>query len=203
MNYEDFIKPEEAATETPIKEPELTETDLEVQKAVVESLAADKAEQDLEISNLRKENYKLKSEIIDLKAKIEEMKAQLANVGDILSRNSEKPTSSQITLLERSPELEDHFDGETRDHVLEILKAARDDAEKDGRLRRAQVLESVLLANEPNRLLAQKRAALEKLFADNQNIINGQVINELDKLGIPYKVGENYLLAKEIIKREY
>ena len=204
MNYEDFIKPENAEEATPIEETAApSETDLAVQKAVVESLAADKAVQDLEIGKLRKENYSLKSEIIDLKSRIEEMKAQLANVGDLLSRNSERAASSQVTLLERLTELDDRFDGETRDHVLEILKEARDAAEKDGRLRRAQILESVLLANEANGILAKKRQAIEKLFADNQNILNGQVINELDKLGIKYKVGENYLLAKEIIKREY
>ena len=215
MNYEDFIRPKNTDEETAVvqdsvlneadqTEEELsTEINLDIQKAVVESLAADKAEQDLEINKLRKENYKLKTEIIDLKAKIDEMRTQLLNVGDILSRNSEKPMSNQVTLLERSENLQDRFEGETRDHVIEILKEARDAAERDGRNRRSQLLEAVLVANESNGILAKKREQLEKIFADNQNIINGKVINELDKLGIPYKVGEKYLLAKEIVKREY
>ena len=105
--------------------------------------------------------------------------------------------------MDRNTELDDKFEGETRDHVIEVIREARDACEKDGRHRRAQILESVLVANEPCGELAKRRAALEKLFEDNQCVINGQVINELDKLDIPYKVGENYLLEKEIIKRTY
>ena len=215
MNYEDFIRqPEEEVTanaeaaveETAVEgmeEPIEPSIDLDVQKAVVESLAADKAALDVELDNLRRENNSLKSKITDLNVTIANLKDQLSNVGDIISRNMERPVSTQISLLDRNIELDDRFEGETRDHVLEVLKEARDACEKDGRNRRAQILESVLVANESRGLLAEKRAKLEKLFSDNQNIINGQVINELDKVGIAYKVGENYLLPKEILKRVY
>ena len=37
----------------------------------------------------------------------------------------------------------------TREQVLEVIKEARDKAEAEGRIRRAQVLEGVLVANEP------------------------------------------------------
>ena len=177
--------------------------DLDVQKAVVESLAADKAEQDLELEAVRKENAQLKSELSDLKKKIEEMKAALANIGDVLAKNVESTVSNKITLLERNPELDDRFLGETRDQVLEVVKEARDTAEKDGRLRRAQLLESVLVANEPVGNLAKKRQALEKFFNDNANILSGPVIAELEKCGISYKKGEEYLLPGEILKRTY
>ena len=177
--------------------------ELDVQRAVVESLAADKAEQDERIVTLQKENAALKSELATLKTKAEEMKAALANVGDVLAKNAETDASSKIALIDRDPELNDRFPGETRDHVLEVIREARDAAEKDGRLRRAQVLESVLVANEPVGNLQKKRAALEKFFNDNANIMSGPVIAELEKCGIPHKNGETYLLPGEILKRTY
>jgi len=225
MNYEDFMK-KEKEPEIVAEEEEVAGEPLEidVQKAVVESLAADKAERELEIEELRKEKTRLsealagadaektrlKDEISrlekdkeNLKAENENLRKELAKIGEILTKNTEIPLSSQISLLERSTEIDDKFEGETRDHVLEVIKEARDASEKDGRLRRAQLLESVLVANEAVGELSKRRESLEKLFADNQNLINGQVINELDNLGIAYKVGENYLLAKEIVKRNY
>ena len=211
MNYEDFIRPaeepeqnvetsEEAVAEEAPVEPSV---ELDVQKAVVESLAADKAEQSVKIAELRKQNDELTSKVNDLTEKIEQMRMQLAKVGDLLARNSELPKSSQVTLLERNTELDDSFDGETLDHVLEVIREARDASEAAGRARRAQILESVLVANEPSGNLEKKRQELIKLFNDNQNVINGQVINELDKQKISYKLGENYLLVGEIIKRTY
>ena len=177
--------------------------ELDVQKAVVESLAADKAEQDERIVKLQKENYALKSQVSGLTASLEEAKASLAKVGDILAANAETAASSKIALIDRDPELNDRFPGETRDHVLEVLREARDAAEKDGRIRRAQVLESVLVANEPVGKLAEKRAALEKFFNENANVMSGPVIAQLEKLGISHKNGEQYLLPGEIIKRTY
>lgn len=224
MNYEDFMKKE--------KEPEIVKEEevagepleIDVQKAVVESLAADKAERELEIEELRKEKARLsealagadaektslkeeirrlENEKVNLKAESENLRKELAKIGEILTKNTELPLSSQISLLERSTEIDDKFEGETRDHVIEVIREARDACEKNGRLRRAQLLESVLVANEAVGELSKRRESLEKLFADNQNLINGQVINELDKLGIAYKIGENYLLAKEIVERNY
>ena len=177
--------------------------ELDVQKAVVESLAADKAEQDERIVVLQKENTALKSELATIKAQAEEMKTALAKVGDVLAKNAETEGSSKIALIDRDPELNDRFPGETRDHVLEVIREARDAAERDGRLRRAQVLESVLVANEPVGNLQKKRMALEKFFNANANIMSGPVIAELEKCGISYKNGETYLLPGEILKRTY
>ena len=193
MEFNEFLTPkqEESAVE------------LDVQKAVVESLAADKAEQDERIAALQKENYALKTENATLKSQIAEMKASLEKVGDVLAANSEGETSSKIALLERDPEIGDRFPGETRDHVLEVIRDAREAAEKDGRIRRAQLLESVLLANTPNGNLAEKREALKHFFAENGNILSGPVIDKLDKCGISYKKGEEYLLTEEILKRTY
>ena len=208
MNVEEFM-PEEQTIEQP--------DDLDVQKAVVESLAADKAEQDEKIDILKtrldellKENGELKNANAALKAELEanqgkmaEMKTALENVGNVLLKNSESPASNQVALLERDPELDDRFTGETRDQVLEVIREARDAAEKDGRVRRAQVLEGVLVANEPTGNLEKKRAALEKFFADTGNILTGPVIAELEKCGISHKKGEEYLLPSEILKRTY
>lgn len=215
MNFEEFLKPEEKPVETQASV-ENTETngeddqfesvgadEIDVQKAVVESLAADKAEQDETIAGLRKENEVLKSEIAALKEKIAEQNTALANVGDVLARNAEGEASNKIALLDRDPEIPDRFPGETRDQVLEAIKEARDKAEADGRIRRAQVLEGVLMANEPSGNLEKKRATLEKFFNDNQNILSGPVIAELEKYGISHKKGEEYLLPSEILKRTY
>ena len=177
--------------------------ELDVQKAVVESLAADKAEQDERIVALQKENYALKSQVSSLTAALEEAKHSLSKVGDVLAANAETAASNKVALIDRDPELNDRFPGETRDHVLEVLREARDAAEKDGRIRRAQVLESVLVANEPVGKLAEKRTALEKFFNDNANIMSGPVIAQLEKLGISHKNGEEYLLSGEILKRAY
>lgn len=209
MEMSEFLDRGPAATEVA--------EELDVQKAVVESLAADKAEQDERIVKLQKEISDLKSQISDyasrisglttkneeLAAKNGEQKIALEKVGDVLAANAEETTSSKIALLDRAPELDDRFPGETRDHVLEVIREAREAAEKDGRLRRAQILESVLVANEPSGALAKKRGELEKLFNDNANVLTGPVIEELQKMGISYKNGEEYLLTTEILKRIY
>ena len=227
MNFEEFIRPNESseqeseiATEEEATEVESVPEELDVQKAVVESLAADKAAQDEEISRLKADNDSLRARIADnlkliadleaqksqtdfLKSQISEMKTALENVGDVLARNSEGEMSSKVALLERNVECDDRFPGETHDHVIEVIREARDKAEKEGRVRRAQLLESVLVANEPNGTLAKKRAEIEKLFNDNANVVSGVVIAELQKLGISHKHGEEYLLPSEIIKRTY
>ena len=139
----------------------------------------------------------------ELDKQIEQQNIALAKVGETLAKNSEVPESTKVTLLERDTELPDRFKGETRDHVLEALKEARDTAEKDGRLRHAQILESVLCANEPNGNLAKKREELKKLFEVNANLVSGPVIEELQRRGISHKNGEEYLLPSEILKRTY
>lgn len=224
MNFEDFIKkpeveaePEEVKAEEEAKAELTTEVELDVHKEVVAELAAEKAaqeekiaaliatvdEQNAKIVALEKEKTALSEKIAAFENVKNEMAAALAKVGETLARNSEKPISNQISVLDRNPEVDDRFDGETRDHILEALAEARATAEAEGRLRRAQLLEAVLAANEPCGLLAKRRVELEKLFTDNMNIINGEVINALDNMGIRYKDGENYLLAKEIAKRSY
>lgn len=216
MNFEEFIRPDEKSTQTSAEKESadvqefVQPEELDVQKAVVESLAADKVMRDEEIRRLKEENGSLRRDLQDLSAKnaalmstISEMKSSLEKVGEVLAKNSEGEMSSKIALLDRNIECEDRFPGETRDHVLEVIKEARDRDEADGRVRRAQLLESVLVANEPNGTLTRRRAELEKLFNDNGNILSGLVIEELKKLGISHKKGEEYLLPSEIIKRTY
>lgn len=187
MNFEEFIPNE-----------------LDVQKEVVESLAAEKAAQEEQMEILRKENNNLKSQIGELKGNVESLKAEIARMGDLLAKNSDTTEgSSKIALLERDPELNDRFQGETYDHVLEVIKEAHDAAEKAGRIRRAQILESVLVVNEPVGKLAELRSSLVKLFTENQNVLTGPVIEELINRGISHKNGEEYLLSTEIINRNY
>lgn len=217
---EEFLQPEEngeeiAVQETVVEEDIVEETvteeiELDVQKAVVESLAAEKVECDERISSLEAENTRLtgeNEELNKIKTALEEKLAvcekEFSKVGEILSANSESEASNKVALLDRNIDLPDRFIGETREQVLEVIKEARDKAEAEGRLRRAQVLEGVLVANEPTGELAAKRAALEKFFNDNANILSGPVIAELERCGISYKNGEEYLLPAEILRRTY
>ena len=242
VNFEEFLRPVEQVDQIEETEEESSAPDeLDVQRTVVEVLAAEKAELDEKFAKLDEENERLKKEIEDrqkqidalkdfieslkkkgeenavkirsadasiqkiegLEKTISELRVALANVGDVLSKNSEKPESNQVSLLDRNMEIDDRFPGETRDHVLEALREIRDADEKNGRLRRAQLLESVLVANEPLGELSKRRAEIERLFAENGNIINGAVIAGLEKIGISHKEGDKYLLASEIIKRNY
>lgn len=206
-------EPVEVEETVAFEEPE----EIDVQKAVVESLAADKAEQDEMISSLRRvkeeqeqeiaslhaANVALQNEVAMLREKFKKAGEELAKIGELLAKNAEGEASNKIALIDRNAELDDRFEGETRDHVLEVLREGRDAAEKSGRFRRAQVLESVLVANEANGELARRRASLEKLFADNANIVSGTVIEELKKRGLSHKNGEDYLLPSEILARNY
>ncbi len=214
MNFEEFLRPRgtltEVVTETEIEETSVDEPEeLDIQKVVVEELAADKAKQDEEIAHLKECVSKLQgelnaanAEVVSLKVECEKVKSELAaqraKEMDLQERNP-----NALALLDRDIDLPDRFPGETRDHVLEVVREARDRAEAEGRIRRAQVLEGVLVANEPNGNLAQKRAALEKFFNDKGNILSGEVIAELERCGIPHKKGEEYLLPSEILLRTY
>ena len=222
MNFEEFLDDE--APKVPANEEIAEETSeedaadsIDVQKAVVESLAADKAEQAETIAALRAENAELRKNILELKKEaaalveraeavkrqMSEQKSALEKVGDVLAINADNGLSNKVSLLDRDIDVPDRFVGETRDHVIEVVREARDKAEAEGRLRRAQLLEGVLAANEPEGTLAKKRAALEKLFAENGSIVSGPVIEQLEKMGISHKNGEEYLLPTEIINRNY
>lgn len=240
FDFNEFIEPKSNQAEEPIEISENEETvenepteeiaeefdgseNIDVQKAVVESLAADKAALDCELENLKTalaekdtqlaakdcEMDSLKAELSKKDFEISVLKVELAKKNSELAKNFEKQLDAQqrnpnaLALLDREVELPDRFPGETRDHVLEVIKEARDKSESEGRRRRAQILESVLVANEPNGTLAERRSSLEKVFAENGNIISGTVIEKLNELSISHKEGEEYLLASEIILRNF
>ena len=219
MNVEEFLQgnksdtaEEKEITEESVElsEQEDVEVELDVQKAVVESLAADKAEQDEHIDRLENDKAaltseveKLKKELTDTKAELEKVKAELNKAVDLISIDDKSDSSNTVSLLERNIEMPDRFAGETRDHVLEAVKEKRDRAEQEGRIRCVQLMEAVMVVNEPSGELQKKRAALVKFFNENQNILSGTVIAELEKYGISYKKGEEYLLPEEIIRRTY
>ena len=211
--------------------------EVDVQKAVVEELAADKIELEARADKLseslnffKDEFEKAKGELsvlnarivelekqleekanllINLEANLSEAKTALAKAEKTISERDEEFFDKQsrnpnaLALLDRDVDLPDRFPGETRDHVLEVIKEAHDKAEQEGRLRLAQVLEGVLVSNEPNGTLEQKREELRKLFAENMNIVNGTVIEKLTELNISYKKGEDYLTAEDIKKRTF
>jgi predicted RNase H-like nuclease (RuvC/YqgF family) len=237
MNFEEFLTPkEESVSEEPVvsnepEEPVVNEPEeLDVQKVVVEELAADKAKLDekvtelgdqvtnlsekskifeKEIETLKEANHSLEKEKNDLLALLEKERQARAEAEKQLADALEKHFDEQsrnpnsLALLDRDIELPDRFPGETRDHVLEVVREARDKAEQEGRIRKAQILEGVLVANEPHGNLSKKRLALEKFFNDNANILSGPVIAELERCGISYKNGDEYLLTTEILRRTY
>lgn len=229
----EFIKPK-TVPQPPadVQEEEVEETieEIDIQRAVVEELAADKVELHERIANKDEELAEKKKEIAALSDALKEKDAQIAELRKELEAakadgsrlkadlsrldaalnekllkelDQQERNPNALALLDRDVELPDRFPGETRDHVLEVIKEARDKAEAEGRIRRAQLLEGVLVANEPNGGLAKKRVALEKFFRENGNIVNGVVIAELERCGISYKNGEDYLLPKEILTRTY
>ncbi len=244
MNFEEFLQPRESAAPNRASIPSISKEEVDIQKAVVEDLAAEKAELEEEMNHLRDKNVELEKRIQELEAAVSErdgkiaaleeaqkakgaemsaleaeladrgkicteVKAQLERVQAELAETQAKEMDIQernpnaLALLDRDVDLPDRFPGETRDQVLAVVREARDKAEAEGRIRRAQVLEGVLVANEPNGNLDKKRAALEKFFADNGNIITGKVMEALDKSGISYKKGEEYLMPSEILLRTY
>lgn len=240
FDFNEFIEPKSNQADEPIEIIENEETvenepteeiaeefdgseNIDVQKAVVESLAADKAALDCELEKLKTaltekdsqlaakdcEMDSLKAELSKKDFEISVLKVELAKKDSELAKNFEKQLDAQVrnpnalALLDREVELPDRFPGETRDHVLEVIKEARDKSESEGRRRRAQILESVLVANEPNGTLAERRSSVEKVFSENNNIISGTVIEKLNEFSIAHKEGEEYLLASEIILRNF
>ena len=228
FDFNEFMNP-------PVKEGveeklEETVSDLEVHKAVVEELAADKVKIEQEYQELKQEADGLKKrieeletgikgqeenlvirekEIVRLKEENQNLVAKCKQQEDKISEletrefDQQERNPNALALLDREVELPDRFPGETRDHVIEVIREARDQAEKEGRLRKAQLLEGVLVSNEPNGGLEKRRKGLAKFFEDNGNILSGPVIEELKRCGIPHKEGETYLLPAEIIKRTY
>lgn len=175
---------------------------LDAQNVQIAALNAEKEAQAAEIVALKAQLDAQNVEKASIQAKFERVQAELAeNQAKEMDLQERNPNS--LALLDRDVDLPDRFPGETRDQVLDVIRAARDQAEKEGRIRRAQVLEGVLVANEPNGNLAKKRAALEKFFNENGNILTGPVIEALQKSGIPHKKGEEYLLPSEILLRTY
>jgi len=230
FNFNEFMdkgsqeeKPKQAVEEEAEIVAEETAPELDVQRAVVEELAAEKAEmteklssQGAEIVQLKEKCEKASKEAAEKAAEVDALRARLAeaeeknkSLADQLAKIALKEEDLQvrnpnaIALLDRDVEIPDRFPGETRDHVIEVIREARDKAEAEGRNRRAQLLESVLVENEPNGTLAQRRAEIEKLFAENGNIVSGPVIEELSKRGISHKNGEEYLMPSEIINRNF
>lgn len=204
-------------------EPETQPQEIDVQKQVIEDLAAEKAMISEKLSNLMSDYLKIKkqledderelntkkAEVYSLKAEMEKAKSENNALSSQIAAMQNKEMDLQernpnfLALLDRDVELPDRFPGETRDHVLEVIAEARDKAEAEGRLRRAQILESVLVVNEPNGTLAERRKNLQRLFSDNGNIVNGPVLEELARFEIPHKNGEQYLMPDEILKRTY
>jgi chromosome segregation ATPase len=209
---------------------ELVPEEIDVQKAVVESLAEEKILLEDKLKNFENkindlaaeaENYK--NEITSKNAEIEDLKLKLSqavssldslkidydklskefslqeeNNFEVKSRNP-----NQLALLDRDVELPDRFPGETRDFVIDVIREAYNKAEQEGRIRLAQVLESVLVNNEPNGLLLKRKTCLQELFVQKMNIVNGVVIEKLKEMGISYRKGEEYLSAAEIMARNF
>lgn len=191
---------DEAAPEERISEEEMEE--LRVQKVVVEKLASENVELNEKISSLLRELDKAGELLKTKDAEIRSLKNRLAEEKERKSDLQERNPNA-LALLDRDVDLPDRFPGETRDHVIEAVRKCRDEAEAEGRDRKAQLLESVLLANEPNGTLERLREELKKIFEKNGNIVSGPVMEELRKRDIPFKKGEEYLMPAEILAKNY
>ena len=229
IEFDDFIKAEnEAAKEAPVSpddssDEEESPEEVEVQKAVVEALAVEKVNLESEIDSLKKALADAERKLADIEKTAEERKSEISKLSGLMaelkSKYEEEKTAREkaeakeydlqernpnfIALLDRDVEIPDRFPGETRDHVIDVVEEAWKKAEAEGRTRLAQVLEGVLAANERNGTLDAKRQELEKLFSANMNIINGEVVCALEKMGLSHKKGEEYLSPSEIIARNF
>ena len=211
--------------------------EIDVQKTVVEELAKEKQQLNIdleeakakidslnsEISKLEDINKQLTSKLDELShVKNEEIKekedqerkiaALEEKVKHLLSENqklqmkefdTQERKPNALALLDRDIDLPDRFPGETRDHVLEVIREAFEEAQKSGRIRRSQVLESILVANDPNGNLQAKREKILNSLKESNNILSGEVIELLKEMGISCKDGENYLMPSEIIYRNF
>ena len=132
MNKEESIRPEDFL-QTEIEQEELPETaepdELDVQRTVVEALATEKAELVEQYAALKKtadrlsqEKQSLTEQINVLRSEKEELRSALERMSGLLIKNTERVESSQIALIDRDVNIDDRFPGETRDHVLEIIK---------------------------------------------------------------------------------
>lgn len=220
------VDPAEMINSLPPPEP----VELDVQKAVVEAFAEEKISLTETIDNLRRQIDELERTVAGLQNDNGELKQQISSlesdklelnvaIAKLKDENSELSIKIQevenreweiqsrnpnsLALLDRDVELPDRFPGETRDHVLEVLKRELTYAESRGLVRKAQILESVLVTNEPCGELKNRRQQVEQLFREHNNLIDGTVIEELKRLGVSHKNGEEYLLPKEILLRNF
>lgn len=218
VNMEETAENAEAAEEAVP-----ADIELDVQKVVVEELAAEKAALELKAGALEERLAGLQSEAADLSGKLAAANGRIAELENCIASGKAREAElerkiaayelqesdiqarnpNQLALLDRDTELPDRFPGETRDHILEIIAEARDVAEQQGRRRRAQLLESVLKANEPSGNLQKKRDTFLKFMDEHHNVLTGEVIAELEKYGITYREGGQNLLLEEIINRTY
>lgn len=209
------------------KETDSTEADeLDVQKAVVEDFAAEKLELVAKIETLENKIAEIEQLNQSLHQQIERLKNELQAKADQIAATEPALTTMRqqyeamegqlnaalkqfdedtvrhpnaLALIDRDTEMPDRFIGETRDLVLEIIKQARDEAEKANQARRVQLLESVLVFNEPNGMRAKRREEVEKLLQENGYLINATVIERLKQMGLTHKNGATYLTADEIL----
>ncbi|MBO6066604.1 MAG: hypothetical protein J6P80_00420 [Kiritimatiellae bacterium] len=178
MEINEFLEAAEAAAEAAAAAAAEETQELDVQKAVVEELAAEKAKLAEELAAMRRElalkdgiNKAMEAQKAGLEAQVNALKAENSRLEAAIAELEMKSFDEQarnpnmLALLDREGERPDRFPGETRDHVLEVIAVARDEAEKEGRARRAQVLEAVLVAIEPSGALAEKRAEVVNLFS--------------------------------------
>lgn len=230
FKIDEFIEKTADEPEEEVRETDGSDQELDVQKAVVEELAAEKVKMEKDMDALKerlasneksfaslaetlaakeKEAENLAGKVEFLQKELDRKNAELEKSQEELAKLSEREYDMQernpnaLALLDRDEELPDRFPGETRDHVIEAVKEARDKAEAEGRKRRAQLLEGVLVYNEPNGTLAQRREKLKEVFEKSGNIVNGEAIEYLQDQGLTHKNGEDYMSAAEIVKFYY
>ncbi len=110
-----------------------------------------------------------------------------------VERAAEAPASA---LLTRPAGFEEMFDGETLDAIVDVLQAARKDAESGGRARRAEVIASVLAANPATGELARRRKEVRRILENAGKFVDGRTLDALAELGVDCVSGRKHWKLK-------
>lgn len=188
------------------EEPEKEQENGTLQLELLQKIAAlEKREKEL-LDNAKKLQEKLQQsegtikQLKDRNAKqdreSEELIAELAQREEQIQQR-EKARQEMVppqTLLVKSG-MEEFFPREIREHLLETIKEARNQAVNAGRSRHAEILDSVLSANAQEGILAQKRKEVSNLLGSCSRL-GEKEIAAMESIGFQFVTGRNHYKFK-------
>ncbi len=118
---------------------------------------------------------------------------------DIVKNDMPKPLESQPALakaLFQIPQLPEKFNGEIREHLLEMLQDTYKNLPKKGQRgcadRKLMVLEAFLKDNPCSGELKQRREEIKRIFQGSWSSSGNSIISCLEKLGFKYVSGKTH-----------